>query len=146
MLTLRACGIASRRSCIQLYASRRLYHSYEHDTPSPFTDAEEDILSAALPYVPSHGFTTAALTAGAKDSGYIDASINLFPSGAFALVNYHLVTQRLALRKHTPNPNDPNVLGRIREITLERLRANKPIIHRWQEVNTFFYCSKRKLF
>ena len=117
----------------------RFYHSYEHDQPSPFTSVEDSILSAALTHVPTHGFTNAALNKGAVDTGYLDVSTNLFPTGAFSIVNYHLVTQRLALAKDAPptthldsvSPSD--VSANIRILALRRLRANKAIIHRWQE-------------
>ncbi|MCJ1381917.1 Ubiquinone biosynthesis protein coq9, mitochondrial [Xylographa soralifera] len=112
----------------------RSYHSYEHDPESPFTDAEDSILSAALNHVPSQGFTTLALTRGAEDAGYLDISTNLFPRGPFDLINYHLVTQRLALKDHVQFP-DPSigVGAKVRTLALQRLRGNKDIIHRWQE-------------
>lgn len=115
--------------------ARRNYHSYEHDTPPPFTPAENAILTAAFPHISTHGFTTAALSRGARDVGYLDASINLFPSGAFALVNYHLVSQRLALADHhSTRQQAGGVAAHIEALAWKRLQANKPIIHRWQEV------------
>jgi ubiquinone biosynthesis protein COQ9 len=129
------------------------YHSYDHPSPPPFPPAESAILSAALAHVPEHGFTTAALKLGARDAGYLDVSTNLLPRGVFELVNYHLVTQRLALRERVQFPTadgDPNQSnnnsrqrnngvgtgGKVRTLTLARLRANEPILHRWQEVRT----------
>ena len=117
----------------------RFYHSYEHDQPSPFTPVEDSILSAALAHVPAHGFSVATLTKGARDAGYLEVSTNLFPTGAFSIVNYHLVTQRLALAKDTlpvadldsVSPSDVSI--NIRTLALRRLRANKAVIHRWQE-------------
>lgn len=113
----------------------RSYHSYEHNQPPPFTPVEDSILSAALSHVPTHGFTTTALIQGARDAGYLDVSTNLFPAGAFSIVNYHLVTQRLALAKHAPSSPQPSseISANIRDLALRRLRANKPIVHRWQE-------------
>lgn len=112
----------------------RPYHSYEHEAPPPFTPTEDAILSAALAHVPTHGFTTTSLTQGARDAGYLDISTNLFPTGSFSIVNYHLVTQRLALAKHTSSL-DPqtDITARIRSLALHRLHANKSIVHRWQE-------------
>ena len=113
------------------------YHSYEHETPAPFTPTENAILSAALSHVPSHGFTTTALVHGARDAGYLDVSVNLFPTGAFALVNHHLVTQRLALARQalfTEEKEPLNIAANVKTLTLRRLHANKPIIHRLQEV------------
>ena len=112
----------------------RSYHSYEHEAPPPFNPTEDAILSAALSHVPTHGFTTTALTQGARDAGYLDISTNLFPTGAFSLVNYHLVTQRLALAKHAASLEPrTDITANIRALALRRLHANTPIIHRWQE-------------
>lgn len=119
---------------------RRPYHSYEHQQPPPFSAAEDSILSAALSHVPAHGFTAAALTQGARDAGYLDVSTNLFPHGPFSIVNYHLVTQRLALADNAPKLAQPpsslsskDVSANIRTLALRRLHANKPIIQRWQQ-------------
>ncbi len=112
----------------------RSYHSYEHEAPPPFNPTEDAILSAALAHVPAHGFTTTALTQGARDAGYLDISTNLFSTGAFAIVNYHLVTQRLALAKYTSSlQSQTDIATNVRSLALHRLHANKPIIHRWQE-------------
>lgn len=119
---------------------RRPYHSYEHQQPPPFGAAEDSILSAALSHVPNHGFTAAALTQGARDAGYLDVSTNLFPHGPFSIVNYHLVTQRLALADNALELAQPpaslsseDVLANIRTLALRRLHANKLIIQRWQQ-------------
>lgn len=119
---------------------RCAYHSYDYEAPPPFPAVETAILSAALAHVPTQGFTTAALCHGARDANYRDVSINLFPSGAFALVNYHLVTQRLALAKsHPPHSGHSASIGaEVRRLVWTRLYANVPIIHRWQEVGYFF--------
>lgn len=120
--------------------SRRTYHSYEREAPPPFTPAETAILSNAFQYIPTHGFSTTALSRGAREAGYLDASINLFPTGAFALVNYHLVTQRLALAKdHPTERKEGGVAENIKALAWKRLQANTPIIHRWQEVRLMGY-------
>ena len=119
-----------------IWQCSRSYHSYEHESPPPFSPTEDAILSAALAHVPAHGFTTTALTQGARDAGYLEISTNLFPAGAFSIVNYHLVTQRLALAKHAPSlppPQTEHITSNIRTLALHRLHANRPIIHRWQE-------------
>jgi ubiquinone biosynthesis protein COQ9 len=91
-----------------------------------------------------HGFTNASLSLGAREAGYLDITVNLFPRGAFELVNYHLVTKRLALKEQLDNQtarDDGSALGRlgvgarVRLLVLKRLMANRPIIHRWQEVS-----------
>jgi ubiquinone biosynthesis protein COQ9 len=118
---------------------RSPYHSYEHTPPPPFSPAETAILSAALARVPEHGFSQAALSSGARDAGYLDASVNLLPRGVFDLVNYHLVTQRLGLKDRVQFPEPEagkkgmGVGTKVRALTLERLRANGEIISRWQE-------------
>ncbi|KAH8819614.1 COQ9-domain-containing protein [Xylogone sp. PMI_703] len=119
----------------------RLYHSYDHPPPpGPFSPTETTILSAALPYVPTHGFTLTSLSLGAKDAGYIDSSINLFPKGAFSLVHYHLVTQRNALSKNAdileisaPGQKLLGIGAKVRALAWRRLMGNKEVIHRWQE-------------
>ncbi|KAI9797899.1 MAG: Ubiquinone biosynthesis protein coq9, mitochondrial [Piccolia ochrophora] len=121
----------------------RSYHSYERPNPAPpFGPTEDAILSSSLRHVPKHGFTETSLSMGARDAGYLDVSINLFPSGAFDLIKYHLVTQRLALaeraRVATERPRDNgggelSVAAKIRLLAVERLKANGPIIDRWQE-------------
>jgi len=121
----------------------RSYHSYDHPPPpGPFTPTETSILDAALPHIPTCGFTHTTLSIGASDAGYIDASTNLFPNGAFSLVQYHLYTQRLALAKHqhilSPSLEEgqkPVGIGaKVKALTWERLRGNREVIHRWQEV------------
>lgn len=118
-----------------ILSQNRFYHSYEHDQAPPFNPTEDRILSAALSYVPTHGFTTIAITKGLRDSGYLDVSKNLFPAGALSIITYHLVSQRLALAKHVPSTTEPhaNISSNIRTLALRRLHANKSIIHRWQE-------------
>lgn len=118
---------------------RCAYHSYDYAQPPPFPPAETKILSSAYAYVPSHGFTIEALKLGAQDAGYLDASTNLFPRGAFDLINYHLVAQRLALKDSVQFPEEKDgkktgVGSKVRSLTLARLRANEPVLRQWQEV------------
>lgn len=117
--------------------SRCLYHSVEHPESEPFPPAESAILSAALQHVPNSGFTNTALALGARDAGYLEVSTSLLPRGVFDLINYHLVRQRLALKDSVQftgtGGSDQGVGAKVRTLTLARLRANKPIIHRWQE-------------
>jgi len=119
---------------------RSLYHSYDYAQPPPFPPAEAAVLASAYAHVPSNGFTIDALKLGARDAGYLDVSTNLLPRGVFDLVNYHLVTQRLALKDNVQFPEQSEsgkkmgVGSKVRSLTLARLRANEPVIHRWQEV------------
>lgn len=146
--SLAATSKAISRSTFCLTLHRR-YHSYQHPPPtSPFTPAESTILSAALHHVPSHGFSTTALSLGARDVGYLDVSVNLIPRGVFDLVKYHLVTERLRLKISVDFEQDGeakklNVPAKIRELCVERLKANSLIIHRWQEVR--FPCAQKQI-
>jgi ubiquinone biosynthesis protein COQ9 len=114
----------------------RTYYSIHHPDPHPFPQTHEKILSAALDRVPQYGFTEEALTMGAKDAGYLDVSVQLFPRGVFDLIDYHLVTQRLALKNNVQFPDNARLgLGsKVRILAMARLRANKKIIHQWQGV------------
>ncbi|KAF2134572.1 ubiquinone biosynthesis protein COQ9 [Dothidotthia symphoricarpi CBS 119687] len=129
---------ASRRPAV-VYRQTCAYHSYDYAAPPPFPPAESAILSSAYAHVPAHGFTIDALKLGARDAGYLDASTNLLPRGVFDLVNYHLVTQRLALADNVQFPDEAEqgkkmgVGAKVRALTLARLRANEPVVHRWQE-------------
>ena len=127
----------------QTTPNRAAYHSYEHTEPPPYRPAESAILAAALARVPTHGFTPQALSLGATDAGYLDISTNLFPRGAFDLVHYHLVTQRLGLKHRlalAPFAEQEQwqaqgVGRRVRGLVLERLRGNVEagVVGRWQE-------------
>lgn len=90
-------------------------------------------------HVPTHGFSMRALTEGAKESGYLEVSVQLVPRGVFDLINYHLVTQRLALKDRVQFPKDSKlgVGEKVRTLMLERLRANQDTIHQWQGVWLF---------
>ncbi|KAK5169165.1 Ubiquinone biosynthesis protein coq9, mitochondrial [Saxophila tyrrhenica] len=119
-----------------LQTSRAAYHSYDHAEQPVYREAERTILSSALAHVPTHGFTQEALTLGAKDSGYLDVSTNLFRKGTFDLVKYYLVSQRMGLKDRIQFPDENIGVGRkVRGLILERLRANVDtgIVTRWQE-------------
>jgi ubiquinone biosynthesis protein COQ9 len=134
-------GTLGAPSCRPAAAWRQasLYHSYDYAQPPLFPPAESAILSSAYAHVPDYGFTIDALKLGARDAGYLDASTNLLPRGVFDLVNYHLVTQRLALKDNVQFPDDikqgkrMGVGLKVRTLALARLRANENVIHRWQE-------------
>jgi ubiquinone biosynthesis protein COQ9 len=134
--TLRALSSSTQHTTTSVRSSlpRRTYYSQHHPDPPPFPEVQEKILSAALKRVPEHGFTDQALSLGAKDVGYLDVSIQLFPRRAFDLINYHLVTQRLALKDRVQFPEDGKLgVGRkIKSLAMTRLRGNKEIINQWQ--------------
>lgn len=131
-------------STLTARATQAQYHSYNHPPPpGPFNEVESSILSSSLPYVPTHGFTPTTLHLGAKSAGYLDASTNLFPAGAFSLVHYHLYTQRQALQGNTDITNPPldpdsrtrppGVGQKVKALTWARLVANEPVVHKYQE-------------
>ena len=124
-----------RHLCLRILSSRQ-YHSHEHASSSPFSPTEEAILSAALKRVPKTSFTAESLSLGAQDAGYLPISTNLFPSGAFALVNYHLITQRLRLSNSFSRPDpspQPNISDNVRSIAMQRLKGTAPYIPQWQD-------------
>lgn len=127
---------------------KRLYHSYDHPPPpGPFPPIEAAILQAASSHIPSHGFTNTSLTLGAQDAGYLPASTNLFPSGAFSLAHWHLYTQRLKLAEHARVVGEDKVDGKgkvmgvggkVKALTWQRLMGNREVVHRWQEVGCIY--------
>jgi ubiquinone biosynthesis protein COQ9 len=143
-------SIAASPSAVLLSASRaslaasslastrlkRTYFSVHHPDPPSFSETQERILSAAISRVPEHGFTQRALVLGAKDAGYLDATVQLFPRGVFELINYHLVTQRLGLKHNVQFPEEGRLsLGaKVKTLAMARLRANTDIIRHWQGV------------
>ena len=144
---LRLKSAAPSRSLLKSFAAQhlllsrsRLYHSPGFSKPAPFTPTETSILSSALNHVRAHGFTDQTLQCGAHDAGFLPISANLFPDGAFSLVKYHLVTQRLALAEVFQQPNHAeerewrpsDVLERVRTISLHRLLQNVPYIAHYQ--------------
>ncbi|KAF3915675.1 hypothetical protein AA313_de0203849 [Arthrobotrys entomopaga] len=124
----------------------RLNHGQSSTISStPYTPEQGAILSAALSHVPTQGFSDSALLMGVKDAGYLDVTTNLFPRGAFDIVMYHLVTQREHLNGYANSEEWKDLEAssqrfgasdKIRALCIERLRQNKPIIHRWPEAVT----------
>lgn len=125
----------------------RRYHSQHQPTLRPYTPTEENILAAALTHVPSQGFTAAALRSGARDTGFLEPAVNLFPSGAFAIVEYHLVSKRIALSEYAPSMSEPStpadVIANLRALATCRLMANSSIIHQWQQALALLSMAKR---
>lgn len=113
---------------------RRWYHPLESEQLATTSPSTSHLLAAALNRVPAYGFTSHALRLGAEDVGYLPVSTNLFPNGPFAIVDHHLVTQRLALSGHfrrpeiLPTKNEPpqDIAERIYAIMSHRLLANAP--------------------
>jgi ubiquinone biosynthesis protein COQ9 len=134
----------STHQCARLpiLTQTRTFTSTERAAPSVYTPLESALLSSALSHVPEHGFTTHSLALGARENGYLDISINLFPKGTFDLVRYHLVQERMAL-KDKVDLSGAEQAGRklgmtdkIRSLVKERLRGNEKLGGRWQEVGS----------
>lgn len=133
----------------------RPYHSNHHPDPPPheYSNSQTTILSAALAHVPDYGFTREALTLGARDVGFLDVSVQLFPRGEFDLILFWLASRRGLLRGKVENglfenlsapenqsasarPSGLSVEGKVRILLLERLRMNAGIRHQWQDVGS----------
>lgn len=151
-------SLHSRDLCIKhstypQQCSLRQYHSRYHP-PLPlheYTNSQTTILSAALEHVPEHGFTLQALTLGARDSGFLDVSVQLLPRGEFDLVLFWLASRRGLLRgkvedgllfsssSETDTKNATTaalaVDEKVKILILERLRMNEKIKDQWQGVS-----------
>ncbi|XP_071451267.1 ubiquinone biosynthesis protein COQ9, mitochondrial isoform X2 [Hetaerina americana] len=60
----------------------------DHSSKVDATDVKKKILEASLPYVCVHGWTKAAISAGAESIGYPGVAHGLFPAGGVELVNF----------------------------------------------------------
>ncbi len=137
---LRTASLTQCRAQIPHSQRKRSYFSVHHPDPPPFPEIQARILSAGVGQVPKYGFTSEALVMGAKEAGYLDVSVQLFPRGAFDLIQYYLVTQRLALKDKVQFPEGAQLglTKKVRTLALARLRANADIIHHWQGVSFDF--------
>lgn len=139
----------------------RSYHSsHQHTLPThEYTNSQTTILTAALEHVPEHGFTQQALTLGARDTGFLDVSIQLLPRGEFDLVLFWLASRRGLLRGRVENGtvfgqgqgqeqgegkwegegrkvllSSLSVEEKVKMLILERLGMNLSIKGHWQGV------------
>lgn len=115
----------------------RTYHSVYHPDASPFPPIQTQILTSALQHVSRLGFSQDAILAGAKEHSYREATLNLFPRGAFDLINFYLVTQRLELKDRVQFPPDSKLglTQKVQTLTWARLQANVDhgIVGHWQD-------------
>ncbi|KAL6239140.1 hypothetical protein BDW75DRAFT_236837 [Aspergillus navahoensis] len=129
---------AALRSCLPIH---RPYHSRHHPDlpPHEYTNSQTTILSAALKHAPSHGFTKDALTLGARDTGFLDVSVQLLPRGEFDLILFWLASRRGLLRAAVEQNGLlsaailTSVEDKAKALIMERLRMNKDIRHQWQD-------------
>lgn len=115
----------------------RTYYSIHHPDPSPFPPIQSQILSSALSNVPRLGFSRDALLAGCRENGYLEASAQLFPKGAYDLIHYYLVTQRLSLKDKVQFQDDTKLglTQKVKTLTWARLQANveSGVTEHWQD-------------
>lgn len=125
-------------------SSIRTYHSPLHPRlpPHEYTNSQTAILSASLPHIPTHGFTLAALTRGARDAGFLDVSVQLLPRGEFDLILFWLASRRGLLRGKVEEGGlfaqalgkELSVEEKVKILVLERLRMNADVKGVWQDV------------
>ncbi|KAJ5814738.1 hypothetical protein N7474_006515 [Penicillium riverlandense] len=125
----------------------RSYHSTHHPRPPShtYTNSQSTILTAALPHIPSHGFSLKSLTLGARDAGFLDVSVQLLPRGEFDLILFWLASRRGLLRAKVEEGgllqriaaergvSDLGVDERVEALVLERLRMNVDVKGVWQD-------------
>jgi len=102
-------------------------HAHPPAYAHAYTPLETTLLATALTHVPTHGFTRTSLLHSLRAHGYPDTSLALFPRGAFALVHWHLTSQRQALSAAPPPARS------IRDLIVARLRGNTDVLPRWQD-------------
>ncbi|KAJ5990097.1 hypothetical protein N7522_010304 [Penicillium canescens] len=107
----------------------RTYHSTLHPRlpDHEYTNSQTAILTAALDHVPAHGFTSTALTLGARDAGFLDPTRIVARKGRGGGL-----FRRIAAEKGK-DVYELGVEERVRGLLLERLRMNDEIRHVWQD-------------
>lgn len=123
----------------------RTYHSDHHPSKPPqeneYSNSQLTILSAALSHVPRHGFSRDALILGARDSGFLDVSVQLLPRGEFDLVLFWLASRRGLLRNVAEKLREKEGLSveeKVRCLVMERLRMNEMVKGEWQGVSLLY--------
>ncbi|CAG7919802.1 unnamed protein product [Penicillium olsonii] len=138
-----------RNQTQQTLTPRRTYHSNLHPRlpDHEYTNSQTVILTAALNHVPTHGFTKESLALGARDTGFLDVSVQLLPRAEFDLILFYLASRRGILRAKVEEGGlfrrlaaekgkdvfELSVEERVRGLLLERLRMNSEVKHVWQD-------------
>ena len=140
--------LVSRTPVTTTAAQRHYYHSELHPAIPlhEYTNSQTAILGAALEHVPQHGFTHDALILGARDTGFLDVSVQLLPRGEFDLVLFWLASRRGLLGTKAEEENnlmnddlDYSVADKAQWLVMERLMMNEKVKDQWQGVCTYIY-------
>lgn len=133
----------------------RPYHSTLHPRlpDHEYNNSQTAILSAALPHIPEHGFSAEALALGARDAGFLDVSVQLFPRAEFDLVLFWLASRRGLLRAKVEegalfrrvadesgrDASSFSTEEKCRILVMERLKMNSDVKGQWQGVSGPFF-------
>ncbi|KAI8847209.1 hypothetical protein BC829DRAFT_397069 [Chytridium lagenaria] len=100
------------------------------------TTPRASILSASLQFVPAHGWTKEALSAGAKSIDYSTSAHGLFERGGIELVEYFVrrTTGEVREEMESMELEKMKVTQKVRMGVLLRLERLKPVVKRWPEV------------
>ncbi|KAJ6126745.1 hypothetical protein N7523_002357 [Penicillium sp. IBT 18751x] len=125
----------------------RPYHSTLHPRlpDHTYNNSQTAILTASLAHIPTHGFSAESLVLGARDAGFLDVSVQLFPRAEFDLVLFWLASRRGLLRAKVEegalfrrvadqtgrDVSSLDVEEKCRILVMERLRMNKDIKEQW---------------
>ncbi|KAJ5138518.1 uncharacterized protein N7515_003366 [Penicillium bovifimosum] len=127
------------------HQNQRPYHSTLHARlpDHTYTNSQTAILSAALDFVPTTGFTLESLTHGARSAGFLDVSVQLLPRREFDLILFWLASRRGLLRSKVEDGlftrlaaeagKELSVDEKVKALVLERLKLNKDVKGVWQD-------------
>ncbi|KAJ1898737.1 Ubiquinone biosynthesis protein coq9, mitochondrial [Kickxella alabastrina] len=119
-------------------------HHYHHRTLTTTSNTQEDpqqrdpviaLLDHALTKVPTHGWTTHALTAAATDLGYSPLSHTIATKGAPTLISHFLdrALDNTLIEVDDQLHELDTTNDRLRLICRTRLRQTMPLVERWPE-------------
>lgn len=133
----------------------RPYHSTLHPRlpDHTYNNSQTAILTASLAHIPTHGFSAESLVLGARDAGFLDVSVQLFPRAEFDLILFWLASRRGLLRAKVEegalfrrvadqagrDVSSLDVEEKCRILVMERLRMNQDIKEQWAGVSFHFF-------
>ncbi|KAJ5136160.1 hypothetical protein N7448_004714 [Penicillium atrosanguineum] len=125
----------------------RPYHSTLHPRlpDHTYNNSQTAILTASLPHIPTHGFSAESLALGARDAGFLDVSVQLFPRAEFDLILFWLASRRGLLRAKVEegalfrrvadqagrDVSSLDVEEKCRILVMERLKMNEDVKGQW---------------